>query len=457
MQPGICYDVLKKERRITQRDGYKKSMKFLLALLLMINISIICNLPILACSTPSNQNHRNNQESGNNYFVDNFSYEGCSIAQTPAASTPSEAAAVQYNNADRGLSDIRWLDCSSCNLLDLSFLYSEYDNTTFNEDTVFPQYFDLPQRADLLIEAGKEPGLGMRKLNFQGYTGKNVGIAIIDQVLYVDHPEYSDNIMLYEEMHVLPNERCTMHGSAVASIAVGKNCGVAPEASLYYWALNPSSTNRQYSSIKLWSEYARVIDRIIAFNLTLPEESKIRVISISDGFTAYDYKNHIDEINQFLEAVKRANDKNIFVLSTSVNEFYNFFHSAIPFAGLQKIDPWEDPDNIYNYTLGKFQEETPELFFNSVLFPMDSRTTADFTGNTYVYYGGGGFSWVVPYVAGLYCLCVQAFPDIDPQIFYDQVYSTAAILWKYEISNGSLYQLRIVNPEKVIKYFQFFV
>ena len=88
---------------------------------------------------------------------------------------------------------------------------------------------------------------------------------------------------------------------------------------------------------------------------------------------------------------------------------------------------------------------------------MDSRTTADFTGNTYVYYGGGGFSWVVPYVAGLYCLCVQAFPDINPQIFYDMVYSTAAILWKYEISNGSLYQLRIVNPEKVVKYFQFFV
>ena len=101
--------------------------------------------------------------------------------------------------------------------------------------------------------------------------------------------------------------------------------------------------------------------------------------------------------------------------------------------------------------------ETPELFFNSVLFPMDSRTTADFIGNTYVYYGGGGFSWVVPYVAGLYCLCVQAFPDIDPQIFYDQVYSTVAILWKYEISNGSLYQLRIVNPEKVIKCLQFSV
>lgn len=55
------------------------------------------------------------------------------------------------------------------------------------------------------------------------------------------------------------------------------------------------------------------------------------------------------------------------------------------------------------------------------------------------------------------CLCVQAFPDINPQIFYDLVYSTATILWKYDIPNGSLYQLRIVNPEKVIKCLQFSV
>lgn len=431
-------------------------IKFLLSLFLIIDITIFNDLKIIADSTLSNANNRNVQETENNYFVDNFAFEGSNIARSPAADNPSEAAVMHCNNADRDFADIRWIDCSSCALSDLSRLYGDYDNATFNEDTVFPQHFDLPQRAELLMEAGKEPGLGIRKLNSQGYTGKNVGIAVIDQVLNIDHPEYSDNIRLYEEMHVLPEERCSMHGSAVVSIAVGKNCGVAPEASLYYWALNPSPTDQAYSSVKLWSEYARVIDRIIAFNNSLPEESKIRVISISNGFAAYDYYKNMDEVNQLLEAVKRANDKNIFVLSTSVNEFYDFFHSAVPFAGLQKINPLEESDNKDNYTLGKFQEEIPEIFFDSVLFPMDSRTTADYTGNTYVHYGKGGLSWVVPYIAGLYCLCVQVCPDINPQTFYDLVYSTAAIVWRYDVLNGSLYRLRIAKPEEVIKCLQFF-
>ncbi len=55
-------------------------------------------------------------------------------------------------------------------------------------------------------------------------------------VLLVDHQEYRDRIRLYEEINIDKGTPAQMHGAAVASIAVGKTVGVAPEADLYYIA-----------------------------------------------------------------------------------------------------------------------------------------------------------------------------------------------------------------------------
>jgi hypothetical protein len=50
---------------------------------------------------------------------------------------------------------------------------------------------------------------------------------------------------------------------------------------------------------------------------------------------------------------------------------------------------------------------------------MDSRTTAS-PGATdqYVFYGIGGMSWAVPYIAGVYALAVQVDPAITPERFW---------------------------------------
>jgi hypothetical protein len=42
-----------------------------------------------------------------------------------------------------------------------------------------PQDFDWER----IMELGKNPGLGIRKLHTQGITGRGIGIAIIDQTL----------------------------------------------------------------------------------------------------------------------------------------------------------------------------------------------------------------------------------------------------------------------------------
>jgi len=54
-----------------------------------------------------------------------------------------------------------------------------------------------------------------------------------------------------------------------------------------------------------------------------------------------------------------------------------------------------------------------------LLVPMDARTTAGPTGPAdYAFYAVGGWSWSVPWIAGLYALACEAKPDLTPQEFW---------------------------------------
>jgi hypothetical protein len=65
---------------------------------------------------------------------------------------------------------------------------------------------------------------------------------------------------------------------------------------------------------------------------------------------------------------------------------------------------------------------------------MDSRTTASPTGvNDYVFYREGGWSWSIPYIAGVYALAAQVKPDITPDVFWSTALQTGHTI---EISNG---------------------
>lgn len=93
-----------------------------------------------------------------------------------------------------------------------------------------------------------------------------------------------------------------------------------------------------------------------------------------------------------LDAIHHASDEGIFVITTSTEMNYDFFEAYgtdAPFAGLGKLDPLGDPDSPDTYTLGSWQWESAEMFEKSLLVPMDGRTTADMSGDTYVYYADG--------------------------------------------------------------------
>jgi hypothetical protein len=50
---------------------------------------------------------------------------------------------------------------------------------------------------------------------------------------------------------------------------------------------------------------------------------------------------------------------------------------------------------------------------------MDARATASPTGKgEYAFYGDGGWSWAIPYIAGMYALAAQVDPQITPERFW---------------------------------------
>lgn len=347
--------------------------------------------------------------------------------------------------------DLRSYDLSEINIKDnlKDLMYADFDSKT-KWPSDMPQGFDI----QAIMEKGKNPGLNLRKLHKKGITGKGVSMAIIDQTLLTDHEEYKDRLKFYEEIHNNKGSSAQMHGAAVSSIAVGKTVGVAPEADLYYIADTPGkfTLSSMVGGFSYDFRYlAKSIDRIVEINKTLPKEKKIRTISMSIGWS--EKQKGYKEID---EAVKRAKNEGILVVSTSFDKYY-----GVGFWGLGR-DDMKNPDDFKSYEPGMFWKNTffkdDEKFHNekfniekNFMVPMDSRCTASPTGKSdYVFYKQGGFSWTVPYIAGLYTLCCQVNPNITPEEFLKSVLDTGDVAQVEK--QGKKYNLgKIVNPEKLIE------
>ncbi len=296
------------------------------------------------------------------------------------------------------------------------------------------------------MEIGKNPGLNLYSLHQMGITGKDIGIAIIDQPLLVDHEEYYDRVRLYEEINVESDELAYMHGTLVSSIALGKNVGVAPEADLYYIGCF-SSENIDGEIHRTYRYRAQAVRRIIDVNRELPEDKKIRVLSMS-----LSYDPNIEGHDEIVEAILEARNEGIFVITTDSHEYF-----WLDFSGLGR-DPYADPDLISSYTLSVFREQDilNNLFYRDkwVMLPIDSKTFASPSGKDMYGWGRmGGSSCACPYLAGLYALACQVRSDITPDIFQDIAFETGT---PFEIEiEGIKYPLaKIFNPVKITEYLQ---
>ncbi|MEW6364688.1 MAG: S8 family serine peptidase [Acidobacteriota bacterium] len=345
---------------------------------------------------------------------------------------------------DWGSYDLRGYDLSR---LDLRDKYNELMLADFDDVTVWPSADWMPAgfNYDRLMDLGKNPGLKVRDLHAKGIAGKNVGIAIIDQPLLVDHEEYASQLRLYEEINIKATTPAQMHGAAVASIAVGKTLGVAPEADLYYIGAWTGDWLSGGGFDWNFTYYAQGVRRILAINKQLPTDRKIRVICMQVGWnpgqTGYD---------QISAAVRDAEAAGLMVIDSSTEDT----HPDWRFLGLGRY-PLDDPQFFASYrpAIWWFDAylDRPGHFGNYLTAPTDSRATASPTGvDEYVFYRTGGLSWTIPYIGATYALAAQVQPKIDAARFWSTAGSTARRVgfmynWK------KYYLNRVIDPKALIK------
>lgn len=292
----------------------------------------------------------------------------------------------------------------------------------FNQDTVWPA--SCKAYAAELLEEAKNPGLGVRALHKSGVTGKGVNVAIIDQPLFDDHPEYAGKFAAYKNLCTGEGSDSSMHGPAVMSLLVGKTIGTAPGARVYYAAAPSWLADAKY--------YADALDWIVEQSTKLPANSKIRVVSVSaapSGRGSPFTKNN----EMWDEACKRAAKAGILVLTCGED-------AAIGACSLSG----KDVESPRSYSPGFPSRGGVWRFHEDVLVPASPRTTAEEYDRgkcSYQYTGEGGTSWAMPYASGVLAMGWQIRPELDKDEMM-QLLSESA----YKQGEN-----KIINPKEFIK------
>lgn len=307
--------------------------------------------------------------------------------------------------------DLRGADLSA---LDLRGRAADLFQATFDTRTVWPPRDKLPEGFDpkRILALGSNPGLGVRSLHQRGITGQGVSIALVDNPLLATHIEYASRLRFHDYINAPKDGEPHFHGSVVVSLAAGTTLGVAPGADIYYvssWAADREGLD--------FRPRAKAFEKFLELNRTLPPPKRIRVISMSFGWAPSNRgAAEMDAV------AKKAKDEGILVITSNLEQVHGF-----RFHGLGR-EPLADPDLFESYLPGEFwarQFDSGAAGPPRLLAPMDSRTGAGPAANDeYVFFRRGGWSWVIPYIAGVYALAAQVDPTITPNRFWDTALKT---------------------------------
>jgi hypothetical protein len=253
------------------------------------------------------------------------------------------------------------------------------------------------------------PGLGLRALHAQGYTGKGVNVTIIDGPLLADHEEFSGRLVHFEKIGAV-NEADLYHGTTVASVLVGKRCGAAPEANLHFFAANLGDEE----------VVLEALERVLIYNDALEPSERIRIVSISTGLSQNE--------DAFHRLIHQAEEQGILVFTSTMPTVTN-----PPFALREAgYDNKKDLDNLDNIVIGEWMDEylreqgmTREelvvlrkeadikMGYISLYLPCGRRYIASPSiKDGYAFYNDWGLSWATPLLAGLAALALQANPEL---------------------------------------------
>ena len=282
----------------------------------------------------------------------------------------------------------------------------------WTDNVKWPQSVVENINPEKMLNDAKHPD-EMDALHSNGFTGKNIGIAIIDQRLNCEHPEYVDRIKHYEKVGIWPSsdkDISDYHGSLVAGCSVGRNTGTAPDADLYYFAANNWVIQNKFLSgaekitgTPLKPGHRKYINqairRVLEINKTLPENKKIRFLSCSWGGADDQFADETYKL--FAECEQNG----IMVIGGA------FFRENMT----ERI-PCDKRFAIKNK--------------NFIGIPTNGKTTPFHMGG-YYYTRNGGTSSTFPYLAGVYACACQGnelfFTRPNWQDELDEMLKTTAI------------------------------
>jgi serine protease AprX len=309
--------------------------------------------------------------------------------------------------------DARWKNLAGIDLRQ----HPEYPATFwFNDQTVWPSADRMPSGMEpgILLTNAMNPGLGIHSLHQRGITGKGVCVGIIDQPLYLGHPEYAGKIAAYHDVGC--NSESSMHGPGVTSLLAGENCGTAPGARIYYVATPSWLGDAEY--------FARALEWLVQTNQHLPEAKKIRVVSVSaapSGRGSPFKKNQAS----WDRAVEKAEQAGMLVLDCS------WEHGFIGPAFFQAMDR----EAVSNCVPGVLGHDIKSSLQRRLFVPNSPRTTAEHYRSEqagYQYTGRGGLSWSIPYCAGVLALGWQVNPELTGpemrELLFQSAYQTESRL-----------------------------
>ena len=298
--------------------------------------------------------------------------------------------------------------------------------STFTELTTWPEYVSEYKISPKdLIEWGKTPILNVKNLHERGYTGKGIKVAIIDGAFNVEHEEFQNKEIYYDNSTEGSNLR--FHGTAVASILCGKNVGIAPDVILYYFAVKTTLESGYDNKIQ-------ALRKIKKYNEE--NDEPIRIVSMSIG--------KIDELKnyeEFIEEIKNLEKQGTIVIWVSMEQKIR--------AGVQ-YELLTDRSNYKNIERNRFYKGIVGILRliikdnDTILLPWADYTIAhDENINKYTYLGKStwGNSWTIPVVAGLSALALQANDGLTKE----------EILENMKKSGEKIIGSTIPNPEKFME------
>ena len=278
---------------------------------------------------------------------------------------------------------------------------------------------DELKNLDELTLWGVNPGLGVDILHEHGFTGEGINIAYIDQALFEPlHEEFNEDKIIYTN---LSSSSSSMHGPSVLSLLAGKNIGVVPDATVYYYGHSANYLDQK--------THAEALYQLIEDNKKLPDDKKITMVGFSDNIDPEE-----NNIEAFEKATQDCLDAGIMVWfcgeygGTYTTEFSN-------------------KDNPNNMVVEKWYDTYYDVDLCYV--PSASRTTIDPThtnnkedaSSYYYFWNEGGLSWAMPYMLGLYGIV----KNIDPSLTQDDIRKLVK-----DTNTTNIMGLNIVSPIEMV-------